>query len=32
MLARREIDPSSTGIAALSLIAGAVLVIRGRKK
>jgi hypothetical protein len=27
-----EIDPSSTGIAALSLIAGAVLVIRGRRK
>jgi hypothetical protein len=27
-----EIDPSSTGIAALGLIAGAVLLIRGRRK
>jgi hypothetical protein len=27
-----EISPSSTGIAALGLIAGAVLVIRGNRK
>jgi hypothetical protein len=27
-----EIDPSSTGIAAIALIAGAVLMIRGRRK
>jgi hypothetical protein len=27
-----EIDPSSTGIAAITLIAGAVLMIRGRRK
>jgi hypothetical protein len=27
-----EIDPSSTGIAALGLIAGAVLLIRGHRK
>ena len=26
-----EIDPSSTGIAAMALIAGAVLLIRGRR-